>query len=132
MSFLLDRDTCEAWVRRVPLVRNHFSQHSGLLHVSAVTMMGIGLWLLHPRTPVRHLQGYTALMQEVKVVSVDEPIAYRAARLGNLLRSPRPLMGPVDLLVASTTLEQGMILVTHDVQYFRVVPGLAMVDWMVP
>src|SRR5437588_254448 len=76
MNFLLDRSTREAWVRRVG---QRALQNLPALHVSAITVMTLELWLRHANTPGRYLQGYTAARQQLKVVSVDEAVAYRAA-----------------------------------------------------
>jgi predicted nucleic acid-binding protein len=132
MSFLVHRDTCIAWVRGLPPVRNRFLQHQGSLHVSVISLMGLALWLLRLKTPSRYMQGYTAIMQQARVVNVDEPVAARAARLGARLHSQKPRLMPIDLLAAATALERGLTLVTHDTQHYAHVPGLAVVDWMVP
>jgi tRNA(fMet)-specific endonuclease VapC len=132
MSFLLHRDTCMAWVRRVALVRNRFPQHQGQLHVSAVTLMGLVLWLLHRSTPLRYQQGYMSLLQQVKILNLDQAAAERAGFLGTGLSLQNPRLTPVDLMVVGTAVEQGLTLVTHDVQHYAHVPGLALVDWLIP
>lgn len=133
MSFLLHRDTCVAWVRGVPAVRNCFPPHQGNLHVAAATVMGLVLWLLHPKTPGRHLQAYGALMQQVNVVDLDKAVAERAGFIGSQMagQTPRRLT-PIDLMVVATALECGFTLVTHDGQHYANVPGLLTVDWMMP
>jgi predicted nucleic acid-binding protein len=79
MSFLLDQDTCIAAVRQVPRVTQRVVQHRSDLYVSAVTVVGLELWVVRARTPSRYMQVYVALSQQLKVVSVDEAIAHRFA-----------------------------------------------------
>jgi tRNA(fMet)-specific endonuclease VapC len=43
-------------------------------------------------------------------------------------KAGRPV-GPVDLLIAATAVEQGAILATHDTREFRRVRGLRVEDW---
>jgi predicted nucleic acid-binding protein len=38
----------------------------------------------------------------------------------------------MDLLIAATALFHGLTLVTHNVQDFAAVPGLAVQDWLAP
>jgi hypothetical protein len=90
MSFLIHRDTSIAWARGLPGVRNRFHQHRGLLHVSVMSLMSLASWLLRPKTPARFMQSYTAIMQETMVMTVDEPVAARAARLGASLHGQKP------------------------------------------
>lgn len=58
---------------------------------------------------------------------VDEARAAARVRLA-LERSGQPI-GPLDLLIAATTLEHGAILVTHNLKEFGRVPGLRVEDW---
>jgi tRNA(fMet)-specific endonuclease VapC len=132
MSFLLDRETCSAWVRKNRFVYQRFFQNLGNVHLSAMTVLGLELWLLRKRTPSRYLQVYGALMQQLKVVEVDESIAHRAAIIGSDPSTQGRPLDITDLLVAATALVRGLTLVTHQGQRFANVAGLNTVDWMVP
>lgn len=132
MSFLLHRDTCAAFVKHGRLVTGHFLQHRGELRISAVTVMELEIWLLNKRTPGRYLQGYGAMMQQVAVLDVNDPIAHRAATLGTQLYGRGVRITSMNLLVAATALEHALTLVTHASRAFAAVPGLASADWLVP
>lgn len=132
MSFLIDRDTCEAAVRGLGPVLSRFHRNAGSLHNSAVTVMALELWLLRPRTPARYLQTFAALSRQVKVVNVDEAVAHRAALLGASLSGHRPRLSSIDLLVVATAVVHNLTLVTHDVAHYAPVPGLTVADWRVP
>ena len=132
MSFLLDQDSCIAAVRQVPLVTQRVVQHRSDLYVSAVTVVGLELWVVRARTPSRYMQVYVALSQQLKVVSVDEAIAHRAAGTGSRIRVQGRRMYTVDLLVAATALVYGLTLVTHSPQVYAQVPGLSIADWLIP
>jgi tRNA(fMet)-specific endonuclease VapC len=132
MSWLLHRDTCAAVIRGVRRVSAHFAQQLGQIHVSALTITVLELWLTRVKTPTRYLQGYAAIFQNLKVVPVDDVIAHRAARLGNAQSGQGPSMTLVDLIVAATAVSQGFTLVTRDTGLFANVPGLMLADWFVP
>ncbi len=132
MSFLLNRDACLAVLRGVRAVARRCTANAGVLHVSAVTIMGVELWLLQPSTPVRQAQGYQAMIQAYRVVAVDDAVAHRAAMLGHALRRQGHRLNTVNLLVAATALEHGLTLITHDGQRFAHIPGLTVVDWTAP
>jgi tRNA(fMet)-specific endonuclease VapC len=78
------------------------------------------------------MQAYAAIMQRVKLLSVDDTVAHRAADIGNTFRKQGRRIGPLDLLVAATALVQGLTLVTHSQPVFAHAPGLVMADWHIP
>ncbi len=132
MSYLLQRDTYAALLRNVRRVHNRFAQHGGSSHVSAVTVASLELWLTSWRTPARYLQVYRVLWQSIKVVSVDDDVAHRAAGIGNRLRTQGQKLSVPDLLIVGTALHHGLTLVTHATPVYVNVAGLTVVDWTVP
>lgn len=132
MSFLLEMDTCQAHLLKKRLVNARVGLNRGMLHVSVVTVAELGMWLLHPKTPSLYLQGYGAFIGDVKVIEVDEDIAYRAASLGSKLALQNQRMNTADLLIAATALVRDWTLVSHDILFYSKIPGLKLADWLVP
>jgi tRNA(fMet)-specific endonuclease VapC len=70
-----------------------------------------------------------SLLGFLRVLPFGAGEARAAARIRlDLERAGKPI-GPMDLLIAATALEQGAILVTHNAREFRRVPGLHVEDW---
>src|SRR5262245_43903222 len=132
MRFLLNRDTCIAWILNKKLVHGRFAQHQNDLFVAAPTVMGLAVWLLRPRVPIRYHVGYRALMQAIQVVNLDRNLAERAAVIGSPSSRSAVRLAPIDLMVIATALEGSFTLVTHDTQRYAQIPGLVLADWMVP
>lgn len=132
MSFLLDTDTCSAYIKGDRRVLNRFVQHSGGLHVSAVAVGELYVWALRRRAPAHRLQQVQDLLRQVVVLDVTLPVAqkYGEVRAGLMdAGTPAPQM---DLLIAVTALVHGLIVVTHNTRHYSNVPGLAQADWLVP
>ena len=55
--------------------------------------------------------------------------ARAAARIRLDLELVGKPVGPMDLLIAATALEQGAVLVTHSTREFRRILGLRIEDW---
>lgn len=70
-----------------------------------------------------------ALLDAIQVLPFGEAEAHRAARIRADLEATGKPIGPHDLLIAATALEQRAVLVTHNVREFRRVKGLAVEDW---
>lgn len=132
MSFLVDTDTCSHYLRGHRVVSNRFLQYGGRLHVSVVTLAELQFWLLRRGTAKRYWQAYLAMRREVVVLDLDEPTAEEAGKFGANLRDRGMAMDTPDLLIGVTALVHGLIMVTHNTRDFGKVPGLSIVDWMVP
>jgi predicted nucleic acid-binding protein len=132
MSYLFNRDTCAAWLRANRHLAPRLQQHQGQLHVPALTIFELEVWLSRATTPSALLYRYGLFLRDVQVVSLDDAIAHRAAQLNGAMRRLKAPLTTANLFVAATALERGLTLVTHRTQAFANVPGLSQVDWLVP
>jgi tRNA(fMet)-specific endonuclease VapC len=132
MSFLLDTDICSAYIRGEPAVQNRFLQYGGRLHISIITEAELRQWLLRRRTPPRYLSEAQVLLANVTVLNLDPAIVQEFATVGAALLDQGTPMATPDLLIAATALVNGLTLVTHNTQDYVHVPGLALVDWLIP
>lgn len=132
MSFLIDTDTCSAHFKQKGRVTTRFLQHTGQLHVSAVTVGELYTWALRGNAPPQRLQVLLDLLGDVTVLDVTEEVAreFGGIRAGLFdAGTPAP---ELDLLIAATALSHNLTLVTHNTQDFANVPGLRLQDWMDP
>jgi len=70
-----------------------------------------------------------ALLRFLRVLPFGEAEARAAARIRARLEGEGKPIGPLDVLVAATALEQQAVLVTHNTREFRRVTGLRVEDW---
>lgn len=132
MSFLVDTDIISAHLRGTGQVTNRFLQHTGRLHVSAVTLAELKTWIYRHNTPTRYVQAFHLLLGEFQLLPVDEPVTEAFGRIGaDLFDRGTPLATP-DLLIASTAIVHGLSVVSHNLRDFSRVPGLTVVDWLQP
>jgi len=132
MSYLLHTDTCVSIIRNAQPMQQHFTQALPATQVSVISVTGLELWLLRPRTPLRYRQAFFAFQQLVTLVDVNEPIAHRAAMLAHSFRSQGRRIGLADLLIAASAVENQWTLVTHSTSRFTNIPGLTIIDWNIP
>lgn len=65
----------------------------------------------------------------VTVLPFGPPETRAAARIRAALEKRGTPIGPMDTLIAGTALSRGVTLVTHNVDEFGRIEGLAVVDW---
>ena len=132
MSFLVDTDLCSAYMKGNQAVWNRFLQYSGRLHVSAVTAGELFTWALRAKASPARLQSLHDLMRDLIFLPVDHAIARQFGEIRAQLFDRGIVIPEMDLLIAATALEHGLTMATHNVQDFANVPGLQVIDCLVP
>ena len=77
--------------------------------------------ILDPRT--------RTLRRQFDSLPFDDRAAEEYGKLRANLAVQGSLIGPNDLMIAATSLANGLVLVTHNTAEFRRVPGLTLEDW---
>jgi predicted nucleic acid-binding protein len=131
-EYLLDTDIISAHLRGEPAVTARLAAAQGRLHASVISLAELFAWIDRRNTPRVLRDGLVALIPDLEW----EPITFEIARRCGQLRAhtydagrPLPLL---DLLVSSTALEYGFVVVTHNIRHYHSVPGLTVEDWMNP
>jgi tRNA(fMet)-specific endonuclease VapC len=132
MSFLIDTDTCSAYMKGDRAVVGRFLQYGGRLNVSTITVAELFAGVFRARASPRLLPALVRMLPDLTILDVTQDVArafgtIRASLLDNGLRAPA-----MDLLIAATALVHGLTLVTHNTQDYARVPGLVLADWLVP
>jgi len=132
MSFVVDTDTCSAYLKGNGTVSNRFFQYTGGLYISTVTLAELHTWVSRAAAPPKRSAALLALLRDVTTLDVTPDVArkfgqVRAALLDGGLPPPN-----LDLLIAATALVHNFTLVTHNTQDFVNIPGLRLADWTVP
>lgn len=132
MSFLLDADICSAHLKHGGTISSRFLQYTGRLHISTITLGELYAWALRANAPPKRLQGLREMLNDVRVLEATTEVAERYGQVqAELLDAGRPAPG-MDLMIAATALVHDLTLVTHNTQDFADIPGLRLVDWLMP
>jgi tRNA(fMet)-specific endonuclease VapC len=132
MSFLLDTDTCSAYLKNDRRVVAKVMLHFGGLHVSVVTVGELMTWALRASAPPDRLSGIRDLLSASIIHEIDLPIAERFGEVRAGLLDRGRTVGELDLLNAATALVHNLTVSTHNTQDYAAVPGLSLVDWLAP
>jgi tRNA(fMet)-specific endonuclease VapC len=132
MAYLIDTDICSAHLRNTIAVTNRFALHLGQLNISVLTLGELLSWTLRSKSPPRYHQSLVKLLADVTVLNIDETVARKFGEVrADLLDRGQPLAS-IDLMIGATALVRGLTVVTHNVQHFTRITGLAVEDWMIP
>jgi predicted nucleic acid-binding protein len=107
-------------------------QYGGGLHLSTVTVGESFTWALRAHASPARLQGVLDLLGDVTVLEVTRDVARKFGEIRASLLDHGLGVPEMDLLIASTALVHGLTMVTHNVTDYANVPGLTVVDWLIP
>jgi tRNA(fMet)-specific endonuclease VapC len=130
---LLDTDTCIHLLRGVEATVAHVQKFSpGALGVSAITRyeLLLGVEKCPPAWKKKEGAKVHLLLDHLHILPFTGDTAAIAARVRASLETIGRPIGPMDILIASTALENDLPLVTTNLKEFQRVPGLACETWL--
>ena len=132
MSFLLDTDICSAYLKNDPTVVGKVMLHFGGLHVSVVTVGELLTWAKRAKASPTRLISVQKLLAASTIHEVDLAVADKFGELRAALLDQGTTVGEMDLLNGSVALVHNLTMVTHNTKDYANIPGLVLVDWLVP
>lgn len=129
---LLDTDTLSAIMRRrqvsvLDRARGYLSQF-GTFTFSLITRYEI-LRGLKAKQADKQLKAFNLECRASEILPISDDVVVQAANLYASLRSQGKLISDADLLIASTAMIHGLVLVTNNTDHFSRIPGLELDSW---
>src|SRR5260370_32732170 len=131
MNFLLDTDTCSAHMRRPGKLAHRFIQYAGGLAIPTIVLAELYAGAYKHPNPSKLLPLIADLLKEVQVIDFDQACAERFGQVRGTLLQQGITVSRMDLLIASV-LVHNLTLVTHNTADYQNIPGLRLVDWLIP
>jgi len=75
MSFLLDTDTCSAYLKGNARVGNRFLHYTGGLHLSTITLGELYAWVLRGNAPPSRPQAMREMLSDMTVLDTTSEVA---------------------------------------------------------
>jgi tRNA(fMet)-specific endonuclease VapC len=125
MTYLVDTDWIIDFLKgKGPAVQLLESLAQEGAALSLITYGEIYEGIYYGKNRRRHEEGFTALLQVVEVLSLDQPILEEFARIRGQLRAQGRLIGDFDLLIAATAIYHNLTLVTQNTRHFNRIADL--------
>lgn len=99
------------------------------ISIPAIVLFELQVGITKSTSPAKRTQQLQQLLSRVNLVSFDQDAALAAAKIRAELEQQGTPIGQIDVLIAGTAIALQATLVTHNVNEFSRVSGLAIVDW---
>ena len=133
MTHLLDTNICSAYLKRPGGLAHRFMQHVGGLDIPTIVLAELYTWAFRRPQPEPLLQLIEAdLVSDVTVLNFDAACARQFGQMRAKLLTTGVVVNPVDLMIAAVARTHDLVLVTHSVKHFEVIPDLRIEDWLAP
>jgi|SRR5919199_2248086 tRNA(fMet)-specific endonuclease VapC len=97
--------------------------------ISTIVLFELQVGIAKSNSPTKRTQQLQQLLSRVNLVSFDRTHALTAATIRAQLEQQGTPIGSLDILIAGTAIAVQATLVTHNVNEFSRVTGLALTDW---
>lgn len=98
------------------------------LSISVITYGELYQGAYYARNQQQALEELSLMLSGIDLMTLTRPVMERFGIVrGQLSRNQRQQIGDMDLLIAATALEHGLILVTFNRRDYELVPGLSLV-----
>ena len=128
--FVLDTNTIIYFFKGVGQVATHIAQTKpDEIFVPSIVYYELSVGVAKSRAPLERKKQLDAFMAVVSLLPFSEKEAVIAADIRANLEIKGQIIGPYDILIAATALEQNATLVTHNTTEFSRVENLMLQDW---
>lgn len=131
MKYLLDTNACIRYLNgQSDSIRRMLEGLSyGQVALCSVVRAELLYGVLKSAQPQRNMERLARFLKGFPCLSFDETASDIYAGIRLQLENGGTPVGPNDLLIAATTLANGLVLVTHNTREFGRVQGLPLEDW---
>ena len=111
-------------------VREAFNRHQGRMCISAITLGEMVFGAEHSQQVERNLTDIETMVARLEVLPFNNNAAYHFGQIRAELYSVGKPIGPYDMMIAGHARAAGLILVTNNVNEFKLVSGLILENWV--
>jgi tRNA(fMet)-specific endonuclease VapC len=129
VSYIVETDHCIA-ILRGKLDIGRYVAPDTPLYVTAITVSELVYGAYKSDRPAENLAQVDQLLAGVTILPFDAGAARRCGELKDTLRRAGTPLAELDLQIAGIALHYALPLATHNLDHFKRVPGLLLVDWM--
>lgn len=128
--YVLDTNTLIYYFQGQGIVAQYLANVSPQeIAISTIVLFELQVGIAKSNSPAKRTQQLQQLLSRVNLVSFDRTHALAAATIRVQLEQQGTPIGSLDILIAGTAIALQATLVTHNINEFSRVAGLAIADW---
>jgi len=131
VTYLLDTDTCVYWLKGLQPVRERWKA-VGIerVAISTITVAELYFGAYNSARMAENLARAETFVRQLTVISLNEAALKTFGQTKSDLRKQGHPVADFDLLIASTALVEGRILVTNNTRHYARIPELLLESWV--
>jgi len=130
MRYMLDTNVCIDFMKgRSSSIRDKIASCAGEICISAITLSELLYGVERSQNRLYNLIVLQKFLAGIEILDYNNSCAALYGSIRAKLASCGEMIGPMDLLIASHALSEGLILITHNTREFSRVEGLIIEDW---
>ena len=131
MTYLADTNACIVLLRQMDrqLVARWQATQASEIVLCSIVVYELRHGAQRSSDPIREHSKLDLILTPLASLPFDDSCVMRCAEIRHALEGKGTVIGPHDLQIASIALQNGLILVTHNLREFSRVPGLICEDW---
>jgi tRNA(fMet)-specific endonuclease VapC len=129
-SFILDTDTCIYWLKGNERIEKKIIQTGfANIFITVITECELYYGAFKSARREQNLSVIRELKRKIQTFHTSEGISYIYGELKSDLEKKGQTIDDADLLIASIVLEKNATLVTNNIEHFKRIPVLKVVNW---
>jgi tRNA(fMet)-specific endonuclease VapC len=131
-SYLLDTNTCIYFLNRSSdkIIARMKSLSPANIKLSTITVAELWFGVEKSRAKKKNREIVQKFTEHFERIPFDDKCCHHYAKIRAPLEKSGEPIGPMDLLIASITLANDLILVTNNVKEFKRVKGIKLENWV--
>ena len=126
---MLDTDTVSLLVRKNPsVIKNLIKHESDEICISVITYAEL-CFGLEKKGSEKLYNEVNAILEKLSIIDFDSSQSELYGKIRVKLEKSGTPLGDMDILIASTALSAGAILVSHNRKHFSKIDGIKVEDW---
>ncbi len=126
----LDSNVAIAILNGDPAAETSFKDRLPEVAISAVALSELIYGAVNSARPADNLRRLERLLVLTPVIPFDEDCSRMYGQIRVMLKAKGRPCGDMDMLIASTAMAQGAVLVTDNLRHFEEIDGLTLANWL--
>lgn len=132
MMYFIDTNTCVYFLKgKYPSIAEEFKKHKPEeIKIPSMVKAELLFGVEKSKHKEKNLEACNEFLEPFDVMAFDDRSTPIYGKLRSLLERKGSPVGPNDMIIAATVMARNGVLITHNINEFKKIDGLALEDWV--